>query len=212
MTASSAQVTVELADPEATRAYGRALAGVLRAGDLVVLTGALGAGKTTLTQGIGAGLGVRGQVASPTFIIARVHPPLPTGGGSGMPAGPALVHVDAYRIGSLDELESLDLDTSLEDSVTVVEWGEGLVEALAADRLEITVHRPRGGAGDLQPEPADGTDPADPGPVDPDAGPDPAGGIRTVVVRAVGERWAGVELPTSAEPPVQGAALDPPTT
>ncbi|MGV8976975.1 MAG: tRNA (adenosine(37)-N6)-threonylcarbamoyltransferase complex ATPase subunit type 1 TsaE [Cellulomonas sp.] len=194
-------VTVELADADATRAYGRALAAVLRAGDLVVLTGGLGAGKTTLTQGIGAGLGVRGQVASPTFIIARVHPPLPRGasspGGSeaasasdGRP-GPALVHVDAYRLGSLDEVEALDLDTSLEDSVTVVEWGEGLVEALAADRLEISIHRPRGGVsgeGDGTQAPGDGRADA--------PGEDPAGGTRTVTVRAVGARWAGIRLPS----------------
>jgi tRNA threonylcarbamoyladenosine biosynthesis protein TsaE len=86
-------VRVDLVDPEATRDYGRALARVLRAGDLVVLTGALGSGKTTLTQGLGEGLGVRGQVASPTFIIARVHPSLTD--------GPPLVHVDAYRLGSM---------------------------------------------------------------------------------------------------------------
>ena len=176
---------VRLADAEATRAYGRALAGILRAGDLVVLTGDLGAGKTTLTQGIGAGLGVRGQVASPTFVIARVHPPLAADDGTA--PGPALVHVDAYRIGSLDELETLDLDTSLEDSVTVVEWGEGLVEALAADRLEIAVQRGRGDRLALA-----ASDPA--APVDPDAI-DAAGGTRTVVVRAVGPRWDGVELP-----------------
>jgi tRNA threonylcarbamoyladenosine biosynthesis protein TsaE len=159
-------IRVDLPDAEATRDYGRALAGVLRAGDLLVLTGDLGAGKTTLTQGIGTGLGVRGQVASPTFIIARVHPSV-TG-------GPALVHVDAYRLGSLDEVDALDLDASLDDSVTVVEWGEGLVESLAQDRLEITLRRPRGGE------------------LDPD---DPSAGTRTVEVRAVGERWAGVDLP-----------------
>src|SRR5690606_8019834 len=109
--------TWQLPDPAATRELGRRLAGVLRAGDLVVLTGDLGAGKTTLTQGIGAGLGVRGQVASPTFIIARAHP----NPGS----GPDLVHVDAYRLESLAEVDDLDLDSSLEDSVTVVEWGSG---------------------------------------------------------------------------------------
>ncbi|PVU82370.1 tRNA (adenosine(37)-N6)-threonylcarbamoyltransferase complex ATPase subunit type 1 TsaE [Cellulomonas sp. WB94] len=185
-------VTVELADADATRGYGRALAAVLRAGDLVVLTGDLGAGKTTLTQGIGAGLGVRGQVASPTFIIARVHPPLPgvaaTSGAAGEAstpgeAGPALVHVDAYRLGSLDEVEALDLDTSLEDSVTVVEWGEGLVESLASDRLELSIHRPRGAAL----VEADGGDAPEE---------DPAGGTRTVTVRAVGARWAGIRLPS----------------
>ena len=96
-----------------------------------MLTGPLGAGKTTLVQGIGQGLDVRGPVTSPTFVIARVHPPL---GG-----GPGLVHVDAYRLGSVAEVDDLDLDASLEDCVTVVEWGEGLVEELAADRLEITI-------------------------------------------------------------------------
>jgi tRNA threonylcarbamoyladenosine biosynthesis protein TsaE len=164
--------TVTLPDADATRGFGAALARVLRAGDLVVLTGDLGAGKTTLTQGIGAGLGVRGPVASPTFIIARVHPSL-----SG---GPALVHVDAYRLGSMAELDALDLDASLEDSVTVVEWGEGLVEALADDRLEVTLSRPRGGA------------------PDPD---DAALAPRTVEVRAVGARWVGVALPVDGTAP-----------
>jgi tRNA threonylcarbamoyladenosine biosynthesis protein TsaE len=164
---TAATVTrVELPDADSTRDLGRALAEVLRAGDLLVLTGDLGAGKTTLTQGLGAGLGVRGQVASPTFIIARVHPSL-----SG---GPALVHVDAYRLGSLDEVDALDLDASLDESVTVVEWGEGLVESLSQDRLELTLHRPRGGE------------------LDPD---DPSAGTRTAEIRAVGERWAGVVLP-----------------
>ena len=120
-----------LADPERTHAFGVALARLLRAGDLVVLTGDLGAGKTTLTQGIGAGLGVRGPVTSPTFVIARVHPSLV--------GGPALVHVDAYRLGSTLELDDLDLDTSLADAVTVIEWGAGLVEQLSEDRLEVTL-------------------------------------------------------------------------
>lgn len=124
---------VRIATAEGMHEYGTALASVLRAGDLVVLTGGLGAGKTTLTRGIGAGLGVRGPVTSPTFVIARVHPSLT--------AGPALVHVDAYRLGGLAELDDLDLDASLADSVTVVEWGEGLAEALAEDRLEIRIER-----------------------------------------------------------------------
>ncbi|WP_299275396.1 tRNA (adenosine(37)-N6)-threonylcarbamoyltransferase complex ATPase subunit type 1 TsaE [uncultured Georgenia sp.] len=158
--------TWQLPDPAATRELGRRLAGVLRAGDLVVLTGDLGAGKTTLTQGIGAGLGVRGQVASPTFIIARAHP----NPGS----GPDLVHVDAYRLESLAEVDDLDLDSSLEDSVTVVEWGSGLVEGLAEDRLEVRIARPRGGL-DTAEEVADA-------------------GIRTVTVAAHGPRWEGVDL------------------
>ena len=116
------------------RELGRRLASVLTAGDLVILSGGLGAGKTTLTQGIGDGLGVRGPITSPTFVIARVHPPLALAG-----SGPALVHADAYRLGSVLELDDLDLDTDTASSVTVVEWGEGLAEGLAADRLEITI-------------------------------------------------------------------------
>ena len=112
-------------------ALGRRLASVLLPGDLVVLSGDLGAGKTTLVQGIGAGLGVRGPITSPTFVIARVHPSL-----SG---GPALVHVDAYRLDSPAEVDDLDLDASLETSVTVVEWGGGLVEDLAPDRLDVGI-------------------------------------------------------------------------
>ena len=114
-----------------TRALGRALGTLLRAGDLVVLTGGLGAGKTTLTQGIGEGVGVRGPVTSPTFVIARVHPSLV--------GGPGLVHVDAYRLGGIEELDDLDLDTSLDEAVTVVEWGHGLAEDLSEDRLEVVL-------------------------------------------------------------------------
>lgn len=117
--------------PEAMRELGVRLAGLLRAGDLLVLSGDLGAGKTTLTQGIGEGLKVRGPITSPTFVISRVHPSL---GG-----GPPLVHVDAYRLGGFAELDDLDLDTAVEESVTVVEWGEGLAEGLADDRLEIVI-------------------------------------------------------------------------
>jgi tRNA threonylcarbamoyladenosine biosynthesis protein TsaE len=121
--------------PDETVALGARLAAELRPGDLLLLSGPLGAGKTALTQGIGAGLGVRGAVTSPTFVLARVHRgPLP------------LVHVDAYRLrdsgSSRLELDDLDLDASLEDSVTVVEWGEGLVEGLAEARLEIRIERP----------------------------------------------------------------------
>lgn len=112
---------------------GRRLGEVLRAGDLVVLTGELGAGKTTLTQGLGAGLGVRGGVTSPTFVIARIHPPLG--------AGPELVHVDAYRLGGLAELDDLDLDTDLDQAVTVVEWGAGLAETLSDSWLEVVIAR-----------------------------------------------------------------------
>src|SRR5246127_5631684 len=120
------------------RTLGRSLATVLRAGDLVILSGGLGAGKTTLTQGIGDGLGVRGPVTSPTFVIARVHPSLVPARGLAA-SGPALVHADAYRLGSALEMDDLDLDADTATSVTVVEWGEGLAEGLAADRLEITI-------------------------------------------------------------------------
>jgi len=120
-----------------THAWGARLGALLKAGDLVVLTGGLGAGKTTLTQGIAHGLGVRGPITSPTFVIARVHPSLV--------GGPDLVHVDAYRLGGLAELDDLDLDASLEGAVTVVEWGHGVAEQLSEDYLEVTLsgHRTR---------------------------------------------------------------------
>jgi tRNA threonylcarbamoyladenosine biosynthesis protein TsaE len=118
-----------------TRAYGRRLAGILQPGDLLLLTGPLGAGKTALTQGIGAGLGVNGDVTSPTFVIARIHR------GGRVP----LVHADAYRLGGVAdpraEVDDLDLDASVEDSVTVVEWGEGIVEQLSDAYLEVNIAR-----------------------------------------------------------------------
>ena len=121
---------LRIATDVAMRDLGRELAGRLRAGDLVILTGPLGAGKTTLVQGIGEGLGVRGPVTSPTFVIARVHPAL---------SGPSLVHADAYRLGSVGEVDDLDLDADVASAVTVVEWGQGLAEGLAEDRLEISI-------------------------------------------------------------------------
>jgi tRNA threonylcarbamoyladenosine biosynthesis protein TsaE len=128
---------IEVPEADDMRALGERLARQLRAGDLVVLTGELGAGKTTFTQGLGAGLGVRGAVTSPTFVIARVHP--------SQVGGPALVHVDAYRLGGgtdpRAELDDLDLDADLERAVTVVEWGEGLAEGLAESRLEVRIVR-----------------------------------------------------------------------
>lgn len=110
---------------------GERLARLLVAGDLVVLSGPLGAGKTTLAQGIGSGLRVRGPVTSPTFVIARIHPSLAR--------GPDLVHADAYRLGSRAEVDDLDLDADLSTSVTVVEWGEGLVEGLADSFLAVQI-------------------------------------------------------------------------
>lgn len=117
--------------PADTLAFGVALGRVLHAGDLVVLAGPLGAGKTVLVQGIGAGLGVSSQIASPTFVIARVH----TDGRV------PLVHVDAYRLTSLAEVDDLDLDADLDDAVTVVEWGHGLAEQLADTWLEVRIAR-----------------------------------------------------------------------
>jgi tRNA threonylcarbamoyladenosine biosynthesis protein TsaE len=116
---------------EDTRAVGRVLAERLEPGDLILLTGPLGAGKTAFAQGIGAGLGVDGEVTSPTFVIARVHR------GGRLP----LVHVDAYRLGGRLELDDLDLDAGVEESVTVVEWGEGLAEQLADAYLEVRIER-----------------------------------------------------------------------
>ena len=159
-------MTVEVLLPaeEDMRALGTRLAALLRAGDLVLLSGALGSGKTTLAQGLGEGLGVHGPVTSPTFVIARVHP--------STVGGPPMVHVDAYRLAGWDELEDLDLEASLDDAVTVVEWGSGLAEGLAEDRLELTIVRAQA----TVPEPAG------------------ADGARRVVIRACGHRWAGVDL------------------
>jgi tRNA threonylcarbamoyladenosine biosynthesis protein TsaE len=160
--APETSVVFTVAGPERMTAVGRRLAALLRAGDLVLLTGELGAGKTTLTRGIGEGLGVRGAVTSPTFVIARVHPPLAD--------GPPLVHVDAYRLdGGLEEMEDLDLDVALPESVVVVEWGEGRVEELSEERLHVLIRRAAGGEG-------------------------PGDDARELTVAGVGPRWRGVDL------------------
>ncbi len=152
--------------PEQMRDLGRRLAKLLRPGDLVLLTGELGAGKTTLTRGLGEGLGVRGAVTSPTFVIARVHPSLSD--------GPPLVHVDAYRLGGgLEEMEDLDLDVSLPESVIAVEWGEGKVEGLSEDRLHVVIERTVG----AEAEESD---------------------VRGVAVTGVGPRWADEDLASLA--------------
>ena len=122
-----------LPKPEDTRALGCAVGMLLRAGDLVVLTGPLGAGKTVFAQGIGDAMGVVGEVTSPTFVIARVH--------RRRDGGPPLVHADAYRLGGVAEVDDLDLDNDTEESVTVVEWGGGLVEQLADTWLEVRLDR-----------------------------------------------------------------------
>ncbi|WP_432564403.1 tRNA (adenosine(37)-N6)-threonylcarbamoyltransferase complex ATPase subunit type 1 TsaE [Kineococcus sp. SYSU DK003] len=165
MSTAELELDLELGTPEETAEFGARLGRQLRAGDLVVLAGDLGAGKTTFTRGLADGLGVRGPVTSPTFVIAREHPSLV--------GGPVLVHVDAYRLGSLAEVDDLDLDTAAGEAVTVVEWGRGLVEELSGERLEIDLLRPHGAAqthGELLVEP------------------------RRVRVRGIGARWAGLDL------------------
>ena len=129
----SNRTTVTLPTLEHTLAFGRDLGARLRPGDLVILSGSLGAGKTALTKGIGAGMGVSGTIASPTFVLARVHP----AAGRGVP----LVHVDAYRLAGSVELEDLDLDTDLTAAAVVIEWGEGVAEQLSDERLVIHLER-----------------------------------------------------------------------
>jgi tRNA threonylcarbamoyladenosine biosynthesis protein TsaE len=149
-------------------ALGARLAAVLRAGDLVVLTGPLGAGKTTMTRGLGAALGARGQVSSPTFVLARTHPTT---------AGPDLVHVDAYRLSDPVELDDLDLDW--DGSIVVVEWGRGMVDGVGDSVLDVEITRAAGGAGDAADE------------SDPDDVPDEP---RHVVVTGTGPRWQDITL------------------
>ena len=162
------EVNLTVATPEAMNDLGRRVGDMLTAGDVVVLTGDLGAGKTTLTRGLGEALQVRGAVTSPTFVIARTHPR-----ADGLPP---LVHVDAYRLSDPLELDDLDIDFA--GSIVVVEWGRGMVEALAPQRLEIDIDRPHG----ARPESAGESDSNDDDAVEP----------RSVTLRAVGDRWAGV--------------------
>ncbi len=151
----SLPIAIRVPDADAMRALGASLARVLRAGDVIIASGELGAGKTTLTQGIGAGLGVEGPVISPTFVLSRVHPA--TGDG------PALVHVDAYRVAGPEELADIDLDETRPSAVTLVEWGRDRAEWLSDERLEIDI--------------ALSGDPDDP--------------TRTVHLLGIGERWRG---------------------
>ncbi len=127
--------------PEAMGALGALVARQLRAGDLVMLNGELGAGKTTFTRGLGEQLGVRGAVTSPTFVLARTHPAEPA----------PLVHVDAYRLGSAMELDDLDIDYA--GSIVVVEWGAGLLDGVAESWLELDIDRPHGGDPEAEVEP-----------------------------------------------------------
>ena len=163
--------TITVNSSEQTRAAGELLAKHLRRGDLVMLSGGLGAGKTTLTQGRGSGLQVKGRVSSPTFIVARVHPSLA--------GGPDLIHADAYRIKDLTDLETLDLDSTLEEAITVIEWGEGKTEQLSADRLEIEIHREQGGIATSSDGVVDLAEMDD--------------GKRTITIRPLGKRWEGTD-------------------
>jgi tRNA threonylcarbamoyl adenosine modification protein YjeE len=167
-----AEVNLTVATPEAMNDLGRRVGGVLTAGDVVVLSGDLGAGKTTLTRGLGEALGVRGAVTSPTFVIARTHPR-----AEGLPP---LVHVDAYRLSDPLELDDLDIDFA--GSIVVVEWGRGMVEAMAPQRLEIDIERPHGAHTGSALETGAESDSDDESDVEP----------RTVTLRSVGDRWAGV--------------------
>ncbi|MDH6277663.1 tRNA threonylcarbamoyladenosine biosynthesis protein TsaE [Aurantimicrobium minutum] len=132
--------TRTIENPDQMHELGLELGKALRAGDVLVLTGPLGAGKTTLTRGIGEGLGVRGPVTSPTFVLARTHPSLVD--------GPPLVHVDAYRLNSAVELDDLDIDFA--HSVVVVEWGAGMLDGIVDSWLDVVIERPEGAnAGEL---------------------------------------------------------------
>jgi tRNA threonylcarbamoyladenosine biosynthesis protein TsaE len=156
-------VRVPVPTPEAMHHLGERIAEHLRPGDVIIASGELGAGKTTLTQGIGRGLGATGQIISPTFVLSRIHP--------STDGHPDLVHVDAYRLSGPDELDDLDLQESLDRSVTVVEWGENIAEGLSPDRLEVTVLRSA----------------------------DPADDERTVLILGVGERWSADAIEAIAE-------------
>lgn len=161
-------------DAEAMHEFGIELAGRLRAGDLVVLTGPLGAGKTTLARGLGEGLHVRGAVTSPTFVLARTHP--------STVGGPPLVHVDAYRLASAVELDDLDID--FQASIVVVEWGRGMLDGIAESWLDIEIERPTGALQAI----AHGTHSDDTHPVDADLL--DVDEPRTVTITGFGPRWA----------------------
>jgi len=160
----------EVHTPEDTQALAGRLATLLKTGDVLILTGGLGSGKTIFAQGLGAALGVRGPITSPTFVVSRIHPSLVH--------GPSLVHVDAFRLGAAAEIDDIDLDASVDESVTVVEWGEGMAEQLSDSWLEIR----------LENRLAKSTDPL---------GTEVEGSgeeTRVITIRPHGPRWVGVPL------------------
>ena len=203
MSAPAWERSLEVHTAAQTHALAAALGAVLETGDLLVLTGELGAGKTTFTQGLGEGLGVRAGIISPTFVLVRIHPNLP---GGPRPGGPDLVHVDAYRLESAAEIDDIDLENTMDSAVTVVEWGRGRVEHLSDSRLEVELHRTLGGAAASAEIPADtGASPVLDFDTDDDDEP------RTVVIRGFGPRWA--EAPTLPGPETMpGAGPLPGTT
>jgi tRNA threonylcarbamoyladenosine biosynthesis protein TsaE len=176
--------TFHVETAEQTHELAAAIGSVLDAGDLLVLTGELGAGKTTFTQGLGEGLGVRAGIISPTFVLVRIHPNLSEGP---RPGGPDLVHVDAYRLESASEIDDIDLENTMDSSVTVVEWGRERVEHLSDSRLEVELYRRLGSAGlphvANSPESAEQAAVLDFAPEDDDE-------PRTIVIRGFGPRWA----------------------
>ena len=186
MSAPAWELTLEVGTAEQTHALAAGLGAQLEAGDLLVLTGELGAGKTTFTQGLGEGLGVRTGIISPTFVLVRIHPSLPNGL---RPGGPDLVHVDAYRLGSASEIDDIDLENTLDSAVTVVEWGRGRVEHLSESRLEVDLVRTLGGAGPAAPATPTAGAP-DAGTVTLDFDTDDDDEPRTIVIRGYGPRWA----------------------
>lgn len=186
------ELTVQATTAELTHALAARLAAVLEAGDLLVLSGELGAGKTTFTQGLAEGLGVRAGVISPTFVLVRIHPNLADGP---RPGGPDLVHVDAYRLGSAAEIDDIDLENTLDSAVTVVEWGRDRVEHLSHSRLEIDLHRAIGLAGKAAEgavaaaDPQAPNSPPDQGAAFLDFDTDETDEPRTIVLRGYGPRW-----------------------
>lgn len=166
------EAQVSVSSVEETQSFAQQLGKLLQRGDLLILTGELGAGKTTFTQGLGLGLEVREGIISPTFVLSRIHPSLVS--------GPNLVHVDAYRLASAAEVDDLDLEATMSSSVTVVEWGHGKVEQLNDSRLEVTLLR--AGSVDLDEELVfDFHEGEDEEP-------------RTIKLKAFGPRWAGGEV------------------
>lgn len=131
---------LQISTAEEMHEFGNKLAGLLKAGDLVILTGPLGAGKTTFTRGVGEGLHAIGNVSSPTFVIARTH----KRENSEVP----LVHVDAYRLSSVHEFDDLDID--IDNSIVLVEWGRGFAEELADSWLDIEIGRDHTGESDVR--------------------------------------------------------------